>query len=110
MRVALDTNRITDLFRGDVELAEQLGTSEEVWIPLFALGEIKAGFQGGTHQRRNETVLNKLLAKLPFACCCPAEKPRNITRESSFNLNEPVPPSRTMTFGLPRWFLNTTLY
>lgn len=63
MRVALDTNRITDLFHGDLELAEQLGTAEEVWIPLFALGEIKAGFQGGTQQRRNETLLNRLLAK-----------------------------------------------
>ena len=63
MRFALDTNRMTDLFRGDLELAEQLGTAEEVWIPLFALGEIKAGFQGGTQQRRNEILLNRLLAK-----------------------------------------------
>ena len=63
MRVALDTNRITDLFRGDLELAEQLSTAEEVWIPLFALGEIKAGFQGDTQQRRNESLLNRLLAK-----------------------------------------------
>ncbi len=44
MRVALDTNRVTDLFCGDLELAEQLGTAEEICIPLFALGEIKAGF------------------------------------------------------------------
>ena len=63
MRVALDTNRLTDLFRGDLELAEQLGIAEEVWIPLFTLGEIKAGFQGGTQQRRNESLLGKLLAK-----------------------------------------------
>ena len=63
VRVALDTNRITDLFRGDLELAEQLGTAEEVWIPLIALGEIKAAFQGGTQQRRNEGLLNRLLAK-----------------------------------------------
>lgn len=63
VRLALDTNRITDLFRGDLELAERLGTAEEVWIPLFVLGEIKAGFQGGTQQRRNESLLNKLLAK-----------------------------------------------
>ena len=63
MRFALDTNRITDLFRGDVELAEQLSTAEEVWIPLFALGEIKAGFQGGKQQPRNESLLNRLLSK-----------------------------------------------
>ena len=63
MRVALDTNRITDLFRGDAQLAEDLGTAEEVWIPLFALGEIKAGFQAGNRQSRNESLLNRLLAK-----------------------------------------------
>jgi tRNA(fMet)-specific endonuclease VapC len=74
MRVALDTNRITDLFRGDLELAEQLGTAEEVWIPLFALGEIKAGFQGGTQQRRNESLLNRLLAKPTVSVLLPGRE------------------------------------
>lgn len=74
MRVALDTNRITDLFRGDVDLAEQLGTAEEVWIPLFVLGEIKAGFQGGMHQPRNEGLLNKLLAKSTVGVLVPSRE------------------------------------
>ena len=74
MRVALDTNRMTDLFRGDVELAEQLSTAEEVWIPLFALGEIKAGFQGGTQSRRNETLLNRLLAKPTVGVLLPSRE------------------------------------
>ena len=63
MRVAIDTNRLTDLWQGDAELAEWLGTCEEVWIPLIVLGEIKAGFYGGTQQRRNEVLLHRLLAK-----------------------------------------------
>jgi tRNA(fMet)-specific endonuclease VapC len=74
MRVALDTNRITDLFRGDLELADQLGTAEEVWIPLFALGEIKAGFLGGTQQRRNESLLNKFLAKPTVGVLLPSRE------------------------------------
>jgi predicted nucleic acid-binding protein len=74
MRVALDTNRITDLFRGDLELAEQLATAEEVWIPLFALGEIKAGFLGGTQQRRNESLLNRLLAKPTVSVLLPGRE------------------------------------
>lgn len=45
VRVALDTNRITDLFRGDVDLAEQLGTAEEVWIPLWYSARLKPGFR-----------------------------------------------------------------
>ena len=63
VRVALDTNRIVDLFRGDEALSEVLGTAEEVWIPLIVLAEIKAGLYGGTQQRRNEALLGRLLAK-----------------------------------------------
>jgi predicted nucleic acid-binding protein len=63
VRVALDTNRITDLFRGDHELADFLETCEEVWIPLIVLAEIKAGFHGGTQQARNEGLLYRFLAK-----------------------------------------------
>jgi len=62
MRVALDTNRLTDLFQGDAELADRLGECDEVWIPLIVLAEIKAGFYGGSQQHRNERVLRRFLA------------------------------------------------
>jgi predicted nucleic acid-binding protein len=63
VRVALDANRLTDLFQGDAALAERLGVCDEVWIPLMVLGEIKAGFRGGTRAQRNEGLLQKLLGK-----------------------------------------------
>jgi tRNA(fMet)-specific endonuclease VapC len=63
VRVALDTNRLIDLLRGDAELAEMLATCEEVWIPLIVLAEMKAGFYGGMQAHRNEAVLRTLLAK-----------------------------------------------
>jgi predicted nucleic acid-binding protein len=63
IRVSLDTNRLTDLFQGDAALADQLGTCDEVWIPLVVLGEIKAGFLGGSRQQRNEILLRELLIK-----------------------------------------------
>jgi tRNA(fMet)-specific endonuclease VapC len=63
VRVALDTNRLTDLFQGDTELADRLGSCDEVWIPLVVLAEIKAGFYGGGQQHRNEILLRKFLAK-----------------------------------------------
>jgi len=74
VRVALDTNRLTDLFRGDATLAELLETCEEVWIPLFVLAEIKAGFHGGTQQHQNETLLRKLLAKATVAVLLPSRE------------------------------------
>ena len=74
MRVALDTNRLTDLFQGDTELAERLSTCDEVWIPLIVLAEIKAGFYGGTQQHRNEILLRKLLAKATVGVLLPSRE------------------------------------
>ncbi|MBZ5576397.1 MAG: type II toxin-antitoxin system VapC family toxin [Acidobacteriia bacterium] len=74
MRVALDTNRLTDLFRGDTALAKQLAVCDEVQIPLMVLGEIKAGFHGGTEPHRNEALLRKLLAKPTVAILLPGRE------------------------------------
>lgn len=63
MRVALDTNRLTDLFQGDQELADRLGECDEVWIPLMVLGEIEAGFYGGSQQHKNELLLRSFLVQ-----------------------------------------------
>ena len=62
IRIALDTNRLTDLLHGDPALAEFLGRCDEVWIPLIVLGEMKAGFYGGNRQLQNEMRLRNILA------------------------------------------------
>lgn len=74
MRVALDTNRLTDLFQGDAELADRLGECDEVWLPLVVLAEIKAGFYGGSQQYRNETLLRSFLAKPTVGILFPARE------------------------------------
>ena len=63
MRVAVDTNRLTDLFRGDLPLALDLAGCEEVFVPLPVLAELKAGFAGGSRRQENEAVLSSFLAK-----------------------------------------------
>ncbi len=74
MRVAVDTNRLTDLLRGDARLAERLGTCEEVWVPLTVLGELKAGFHGGTQRPRNEALLQRFLAKATVSVLLPSRE------------------------------------
>ena len=71
MRVALDTNRLTDLFQGDAALADRLGLCDEVWIPLVVLAEIKAGFLGGNRRHRNEILLRKLISKATVGVLLP---------------------------------------
>ncbi len=110
MRVALDTNRITDLFRGDLELAEQLSTAEEVWIPLFALGEIKAWSQGGTQQRRNESLLNRLLAKPTVGVLLPSRETAEHYARLFVQLRRAGALFRTTIFGSQLWCSNTTSF
>jgi tRNA(fMet)-specific endonuclease VapC len=74
MRVALDTNRLTDLFQGDRALAERLERCEEVWVPLVVLAEIKAGFYGGTQQHRNEILLRTLLSQTTVGVLLPSRE------------------------------------
>lgn len=74
VRVALDTNRLTDLFQGDAELADRLGECDEVWIPLIVLAEIKAGFFGGAQQYKNEALLRTFLGKPTVGILLPARE------------------------------------
>src|ERR1035437_3011848 len=63
MKIALDTNRLTDLVQGDAALAAFRGTCDEVWIPFVVLAEMKAGFYGGTRQSHNEALLANVRAR-----------------------------------------------
>jgi tRNA(fMet)-specific endonuclease VapC len=63
VRIALDTNRLTDLFQGDEALAAQMGVCEEVWIPLIVLAEVKAGFYRGFRQGQNEALMASFLVR-----------------------------------------------
>ncbi len=74
MRVALDTNRLTDLFQGDTALAERLGECDEVWLPLMVLAEIQAGFYGGSQQYRNEFLLRNFLIRPTVGVLLPARE------------------------------------
>ncbi len=63
MRVALDTNRLIDLFKGDREWADFLARCDEIRIPFIVLAERKAGFAGGSRQIQNEALLLSLLGR-----------------------------------------------
>ena len=63
MKLALDTNRYTDLCRGDVSVVDTIELAEEVWLPFIVLGELRAGFAVGTQGSRNEAVLRRFLLK-----------------------------------------------
>ena len=63
MRLALDTNRYTDLCRGDASAINTVEHADEVWLPVIVLAELRAGFAVGSQGARNEAVLRRFLLK-----------------------------------------------
>jgi len=63
VRLALDTNRYTDLCRGVASVVEKVELADEVWLPFIVVGELRAGFAVGSQGPRNEAVLRRFLLK-----------------------------------------------
>lgn len=73
LRLALDTNRFSDLGRGDAELEQLLERAEAVFLPFVTIAELRAGFSLGTRGRENEKVLQRFLAKPGVGILWPTE-------------------------------------
>ena len=63
MKVALDTNRYTDLCKAVDETVELLSTADEVFLPFVVVAELRAGFAFGKRAADNERVLRRFLLK-----------------------------------------------
>lgn len=63
MKLALDTNRYTDLCRGDASVVKTVEQANEVWLPFIVVGELRAGFAAGSQESRNEAILRRFLLK-----------------------------------------------
>jgi tRNA(fMet)-specific endonuclease VapC len=64
MRLLLDTNRLTDVFRGEPSVTHTIERAVEVWLPFVTLAEIRAGFLAGKKTQENEKLLSAFL-RLP---------------------------------------------
>ena len=63
MKLALDTNRYTDLCRGEPSVVEAVELADEIRLPFIVVGELRAGFAVGNQGPRNEAVLRRFLLK-----------------------------------------------
>ena len=63
MRVLLDTNALSALWRGDERILEALDQAEQVLVSVIVLGELHAGFRGGRRPTENRARLNDFLTK-----------------------------------------------
>ncbi len=75
-KIVLDTNAYTRLLAGEEDVLDAIGTAETVYMSIFVLGELYAGFAGGTKERENKDTLNRFLLK-------PSVKILNATAETA---------------------------
>ena len=61
MRIAIDTNRYVDFVKGLPEAVERLRRADEILVPFVVLGELRAGFAGGSRAGENEANLVRFL-------------------------------------------------
>jgi tRNA(fMet)-specific endonuclease VapC len=57
MRIALDTNRYSDLARGAIDIREIVERATEVFLPFAVVGELRGGFLRGGSMQDNERQL-----------------------------------------------------
>ena len=61
MRILVDTNRYVDFARGRPEVVERFRRADEIFVPFVVLGELRAGFAGGSRTNENEANLVRFL-------------------------------------------------
>lgn len=74
--IILDTNAYTRLLAGDEKVLDVVASSENLYMSVFVLGELHAGFKGGTRETENRQILKRFLEK-------PSVKILNATSETA---------------------------
>ena len=75
-KVILDTNAYTQLLAGEEDVLDAISAAETVYMSIFVLGELYAGFIGGTREPENKETLHRFLLK-------PTVKILNATSETA---------------------------
>jgi tRNA(fMet)-specific endonuclease VapC len=63
VKLLLDTNKYTDLARGEPSIIAGVESAEELWLSVITLGELRAGFLGGNRASDNERILDEFLSR-----------------------------------------------
>lgn len=75
--ILLDTNGYTSLLIGDKEVLNILAAAERVFMSIFVIGELHAGFQANARYQENRKILQRFLnqpgVKVLNATCKTAE-------------------------------------
>ena len=62
-KILLDTNAYSKLLAGDEKVLSLLAESDVVYMSIFVLGELYAGFKGGNKEQENTQLLKRFIQK-----------------------------------------------
>ena len=62
-KVLLDTNAYSALLSGDESILAIIAQAQTVYMSIFVLGELHAGFKGGNREEQNLQLLSLFLTK-----------------------------------------------
>jgi len=62
-KILLDTNAYTKFLTGDEAVLNILAGAEIIYMSIFVLGELHAGFKGGNQEKKNNELLDRFLGK-----------------------------------------------
>ncbi len=74
MKLILDTNRYTDLARGDATVVHFLEHADMIYLPFVAIAELRGGFAMGKRGRENETFLRQFILQSNVTSLYPDEQ------------------------------------
>ena len=75
-KILLDTNAYSRLLSKEESVLDAVSLAETVYMSIFVLGELYAGFSGGTKEHENKNILDRFLQK-------PTVKILNATSETA---------------------------
>ena len=62
-KILLDTSAYARFLAGDQKVLDQLAKADCVYMSIFVLGELLAGFRAGAKERHNRRILERFLSK-----------------------------------------------
>ncbi|QTA86031.1 type II toxin-antitoxin system VapC family toxin [Desulfonema magnum] len=77
-QILLDTNAYSRFMGGDENVLDVLAKAQIVYFSIFVLGELFAGFRGGSKEQENRKLLDKFIRKPTVSVLNGSDKTANI--------------------------------
>ncbi len=62
-KILLDTNAYTRLLAGEKAVLQAIANADTIYMSVFVLGELHAGFRSGTKEQENKDLLQRFLSR-----------------------------------------------